>query len=178
MHVGCAETKPSVRCLRKRQRFAIRLRHGLRFLNWITNGSYRVTISSVTIARRNSEQRRREKRHSIFALPEMARPVYRRVFLTAGVWSMRSIAINDLAAEAPPVLPVLPARRWIMAFPLKNPASLPVYSRLVLRMAAPRCCRLIHRYSGSYLSISSPRCDQYPISLFKLFHELIRERLF
>lgn len=62
MHVGCAETKPSVRCLRKWQRFAIRLRHGLRFLNWITNGSYRVTISSITIARRNSEQRRREKR--------------------------------------------------------------------------------------------------------------------
>lgn len=60
MHVGCAETKPSDRCLRKRQRFAIRLRHGLRFLNWITNGSsYRVTISSVMIAR-NSE-RCREK---------------------------------------------------------------------------------------------------------------------
>lgn len=86
-------------------RFALPLHHGSRFLNWITNGpTYRVTISPVTIERRKSE------RHSMLASPEIARPVYQRFLTTALVaWSMRWIAINDLAAEAPPVLPVLPA---------------------------------------------------------------------
>lgn len=99
---------------------------------------------SVMIARRNSERNAART----FDIRRCRRWLVRfiGVFLTTGVWSMRSIAINDLAAGAPPVLPVLPARpRWIMLFPRKNPASLPVYSRLVLpRTVAPRCCRLIY----------------------------------
>lgn len=162
VHLAHSDARQETRVYVTESGSRIRLRHNAHFLNWITNAPRCITISVDRKTEKRSNNRASTRgRVQRRCLRCRGYSFCRNVSCRRRTIDTFSISIDDLAAEAPPVLPVLPTRpRAIEVFSRKSPTRFR-FLRDRFRKRPPGRCLMYWCCAGYILAAVTPG-DRYP----------------